>query len=59
MELTAVVEAMRALPDQMQVWVMTDSAYVKRVITEWLPNWIKNGWKNSKGGRGVNKILWE
>jgi ribonuclease HI len=59
MELTAVVEALRILPDQMHVWIMTDPAYVKNGITQWMPNWIANQWKNSKGARAANKTLWE
>jgi ribonuclease HI len=49
MELTAVVEALRGLPDQMRVWIMTDSAYVKNGITQWVLDWLANHWKNSKG----------
>jgi ribonuclease HI len=59
MELAAVVEALSVLPEQMYVWVMTDSAYVKNGITQWLPNWIANKWQNSQGNRVANKTLWE
>jgi ribonuclease HI len=59
MELLAVTEALANLPDGMHVWVMTDSAYVKNGITQWVPNWIRNGWKNSSGNRVANKSLWE
>jgi ribonuclease HI len=59
MELTAVVEAIKILPDQMHVWVMTDSAYVKNGITQWVANWVRSGWKNSQGARVANKSLWE
>jgi ribonuclease HI len=37
MEIRAVVEASRVLAEGMHVWVSTDSAYVKKGITEWLP----------------------
>jgi ribonuclease HI len=53
MELTAVVEAMKILPDHMHIWVMTDSAYVKNGITQSVENWIS--WKNSQGARVANK----
>jgi ribonuclease HI len=59
MELLAVTEALANLPDGMHVWVMTDSAYVKNGITQWVPTWIRNGWKNSGGARVANKSLWE
>jgi ribonuclease HI len=59
MELTAVVEALRILPDQMHVWIMMGSAYVKNGIMQWMPNWMANHWKNSRGARVANKTLWE
>jgi ribonuclease HI len=59
MELMAVIEAMRIIPEQMHLWVMTDSAYVKNGITQWLPIWIRNGWKNPQKARAANKSLWE
>jgi ribonuclease HI len=59
MEIRAVVEASRVLAEGMHVWVSTDSAYVKKGITEWLPNWIRNGWRNSQGAAVANKSLWQ
>jgi ribonuclease HI len=59
MELLAVTEALANLPDGMHVWVMTDSAYVKNGIMQWVSTWIRNGWKNSGGARVANKSLWE
>jgi hypothetical protein len=38
---------------------MTDSAYVKNGIMQWMPNWLANHWKNSKEARVANGILWE
>jgi ribonuclease HI len=59
MEILAVTEALANLPDGMHVWIMTDSAYVKNGITQWVPTWIRNRWKNSGGARVANKSLWE
>jgi ribonuclease HI len=59
MEILAVTEALANIPDGMHVWVMTDSAYVKNGITQWVSNWIRNGWKNAGGVRGSNKSLWQ
>jgi ribonuclease HI len=59
MEILAVVEALANIPDGMHVWVMTDSAYVKNGITQWVPNWIRNNWKNSGGARVSNQSLWK
>jgi ribonuclease HI len=43
MELMAVIEAMRIIPEQMHVCARTDSAYVKNGITQWLPGCLRNG----------------
>jgi ribonuclease HI len=51
MEIPAVVEAFRVLPNGMHAWVSTDSAYVKKGITEWLLNWARNNWRNSNRDR--------
>jgi ribonuclease HI len=59
MEILAVTEALANIPNDMHVWIMTDSAYVKNGITQWVPNWVRNGWKNSSGVRLSNKSLWE
>ena len=39
MELTAAVEALRALNQPARVDIYTDSEYLRRGITEWLPDW--------------------
>jgi ribonuclease HI len=58
MELRVVIEALRNLPNDMHVWISTDSADVKRGITEWLPNWIRNGWQNAQGQAVANQTWW-
>jgi ribonuclease HI len=42
MEIRAVVEALRVLPEGMHVWVSMDSAHVKKGIAEWLPGWVRD-----------------
>jgi ribonuclease HI len=58
MELTAAVEALKALNRNCQVDIYTDSEYLKRGITEWLPNWRRRDWKR-KGGALANVDLWQ
>ncbi|MBI3158991.1 MAG: ribonuclease HI [Chloroflexi bacterium] len=58
MELTAAVEALRALKQPCQVQMHTDSEYLRRGITEWLPGWRARGWKR-KGGALANIDLWQ
>ncbi len=58
MELTAAVRALEALKQPCQVELHTDSEYLKRGITEWLPDWKRRGWKR-KAGSLANIDLWQ
>lgn len=59
MELTAAIEALRALTKPCRVTIYTDSEYVRNaIVLGWLNNWIKKGWRNS-GGPVKNRDLWE
>ncbi len=58
MELTAAVEALRALKKPCRVRLYTDSTYVKQGITEWMPRWKRNGWKTSGKKPVRNQDLW-
>ncbi|MCE2971105.1 MAG: ribonuclease HI [Burkholderiales bacterium] len=58
MELTAVIEALAALKRRSRVVLHTDSQYVQRGITEWLPNWVRRGWKTAGNGAVKNADLW-
>ena len=58
MELTAVIEALRALKRPSQVVVHTDSQYVQKGVTEWLRNWKQRGWKTADRKPVKNEDLW-
>ena len=45
MEMTALIEAYRALPEGASVAVFTDSQLCFNTITKWAPGWEKKGWK--------------
>lgn len=45
MEMLAVIEGLAALKRRSQVEIITDSTYVAKGSTEWMPNWKKNGWR--------------
>lgn len=57
MEMTAAIEALSALKRSCSVKLLTDSEYLKRGITEWLPQWKRRNWKR-KGGPVANEDLW-
>ena len=47
MELQAAIEGLRALKRPMQVDLYTDSTYVMKGVTEWMPRWKVNGWRTA------------
>ena len=59
MELTAAIEALKALNEPCQVSLTTDSTYVKDGITQWLTNWKRNGWKTAAKKPVKNQDLWQ
>lgn len=58
MELTAALKALESLPTGSRVHFFTDSEYLRKGITEWLPGWVARGWKR-KGGALANVDLWQ
>jgi ribonuclease HI len=51
MELEAAIRGFRALKEGCRVTVITDSQYVQRGMTEFLPRWKQNGWLKSNRDR--------
>ena len=59
MELTAAIEALRALSEPCRVSLTTDSTYVRDGITQWLTNWKRNGWRTAAKKPVKNQDLWQ
>lgn len=59
MELTAAITALESLTRPCDVVLTTDSQYLVKGMTEWMPGWIRRGWKNSKKEDVLNRDLWE
>ncbi len=59
MELMAAIAALETLTTPCEVTLHTDSQYVQKGLTEWLPNWIRRGWKTAAGQAVKNQDLWE
>jgi ribonuclease HI len=58
MELKAALEALRALPGEVEV--VSDSTYVVNCFRdEWWKGWLKRDWKNSSKKPVANRDLWE
>ena len=60
MELTAVINGLKALSRPCSVTVTSDSKYVCDAINlHWLENWKKKNWKKSDGNPVLNPELWQ
>ena len=59
MELLAAIMALEALRQPCRVVLSTDSQYVQKGIAEWLPNWVRRGWKTAGGTPVKNQDLWQ
>lgn len=59
MELTAVIEALNVLKRPCHIILHTDSQYVQKGITEWLPNWKLRGWRTAAKKPVKNADLWQ
>lgn len=58
MEITAALEALKALNQACTVTFHTDSTYLLRGASEWLPGWKQRGWKRKEGAL-LNADLWQ
>ena len=59
MEITAVLEALRALVGEGPVQVVSDSTYVVNCFRDkWYVRWAANGWRNAKKQPVANADLW-
>ncbi len=58
MELTAVIEGLRALKRPSRVELHVDSTYVMKGMTEWIRGWKRNGWRTAAKKPVANAELW-
>lgn len=59
MELTAAIEALRALKGACKVELHTDSEYLRNGIMKWVHGWKRNGWKTAERKPVKNAELWQ
>lgn len=62
MELQAVIEGLTRLKQVADVKLYTDSVYVGKGMSEWMPGWKRNGWKRKERNKLVeikNVELWQ
>jgi ribonuclease HI len=58
MEMTAILEGLRALKQPCAVTIHTDSRYVIDGMTQWIFGWQKRGWLNAAKKPVINEDLW-
>ena len=59
MELLAAISALEALKRDTEITVVTDSAYVKNGVSQWIHGWKRNGWKTADKKPVKNVDLWQ
>lgn len=58
MEMTAVIEALKAINRPSKITLHVDSTYVKDGLTKWIKGWKRNGWKTADKKPVKNQELW-
>jgi len=59
MELMAAISALETLTRAATLTIVTDSAYVKNGVTQWIHGWKRNGWKTADRKPVKNAELWQ
>ncbi|TJZ90435.1 ribonuclease HI [Paracoccus gahaiensis] len=59
MELMAAISALEVLTRPTRIVIVTDSAYVKNGVTQWIHGWKRNGWKTADRKPVKNVELWQ
>jgi ribonuclease HI len=60
MELTAALEALKALDESSNVTLHTDSAYLSNAFNQgWLDSWQENDWQTASNDDVKNQQLWK
>lgn len=59
MELMAAIQALMVVKKPCQISLSTDSQYVQKGITEWLPQWKRRAWLTANKKPVKNSDLWK
>lgn len=59
MELMAAIMGLASITESCTVIITTDSQYVQRGMTEWIPNWIRRNWQTTSRQPVKNADLWQ
>jgi len=60
MEMMGVIAGLEFFKDPIHCIVITDSQYVTKGVTEWMPKWVKNNWNSRVSKSEVKNVdLWK
>lgn len=59
MEVTAAIKAIESMKSDAALTIISDSEYVVKGMSEWLPRWKANGWRSCDKKPVKNRDLWE
>jgi ribonuclease HI len=59
MELMAAIQGLETLTRPCAVRLVSDSQYVVKGLTEWLPGWKRKNWRKADGAPVMNADLWQ
>ena len=59
MELMGAIRGLESLKCPCRVELITDSQYVAKGLSEWMPKWKAAGWRRGKSGEVKNIELWK
>ena len=60
MELTAIIEALKALKERCRVTLTSDSKYALNALQNgWAESWKAKGWRKADKSQALNPDLWE
>lgn len=59
MELMAAIRGLETLTRPCAVRLVSDSQYVVKGLSEWLPGWKRKNWRKADGGPVMNADLWQ
>ena len=60
MELKAIINGLKALNQECEVEIYSDSSYCVNAFNQgWIENWINKGWKTASGEAVKNQKLWQ
>lgn len=59
MEMTAARQALQQLKKPCRVRVYSDSQYLVKGMTEWMPGWIRRNWRRGQNQPVANENIWK